>query len=291
MNLFNKKKTQYFIDGIEFDGSEDCIYFCELTRMNKECAKSALAFNKLTFDKNNKLVKKERFWEGKLDEIMPLTDKEKDFKFIDFSIKKSGHLMTDSKGINHFGGEIPNDFTVPKLEGTTVSYLGMINKEDNTFDWLDFDLHLICPTFLDFSTPINIDYSNPKKPVFIDKEKIEDNDFCDKKAMKDIEPYALYTKQNFSFNETNKRNVIEKSTEGYYGIPDWDHEPFLPYCVKTGKNMKFILNTVWINSKLISEIPESINQGEESDLFFSDGNLHIFFQPESKVLTYFAQYT
>ncbi|WP_459213149.1 hypothetical protein [Aquimarina rhabdastrellae] len=294
MRLFKKEKykIQYFLDGMEFDGSDDCNYFCELTRMDKEATKSALCFNKLTFDnKTNKLIKKERFWEGKLDKEIPLTDSEKKFQFIDFVIKTPGHLMTDSEGINYFGGDSPENLIIPKLNGTTVSYLGMISKEEKSFDWLDFDLHLVCPTFLDFSEPISIDYSNPDKPIFIDIDQIENNDFCDLEAMKNIDPYAFYTKQNFSFRKTNKRNVVEKSIEGYFGIPDWDHEPFLPYCSKTGKKMKFILNTVWINSKLVTEIPDSINQGGDSDLFFSDGNLHIFFQPESKVLTYFAQYS
>jgi len=77
MRLFKKEKykIQYFLDGMEFDGSEDCNYFCELTRMDKEATKSALCFNKLTFDnKTNQLIKKERFWEGKLDEEISLTD-------------------------------------------------------------------------------------------------------------------------------------------------------------------------------------------------------------------------
>lgn len=294
MSLFKREKykIQYFLDGIEFDGSDDCIYFCELTRMNKEAAKSALCMNKLTFDSaTNRLIKKERFWEGKLDKEIPLSEGEKKFEFVDFPIKTPGHLMTDSKGVNHFGGHSPKHLIIPRLEGTTVSYLGMISKEENSFDWLDFDLHLVCPTFLDFTEPISLDYSNLDKPIFIHKDQIENNDFCDKEAMKSIDPYAFYTEQKFSFNQTNKRNVIEKSTEGFFGIPDWDHEPFLPYCPKTGKKMKFLLNTVLINSKLISEIPESINQGGTTDLFFNDGNLHIFFQPESKVLTYFAQYS
>ncbi|CAL2103481.1 conserved protein of unknown function [Tenacibaculum sp. 190130A14a] len=293
MNLFKQKyKTQYFLDGIEFDGSEDCIYFCALTNMNEEAAKSALAINKLTFDhRTNKLIKKERFWEGTLDEEIPLTDNEKQFQFIEFDIKTPGHLITNSKSINHFGGNCPEQLIMPTLKGTTVSYLGMISKEEKLFEWLDFDLHLVCPTFLDFTEPISIDYSNPNKPVFINKDKIENNEFCNKEAMKSIKPFAYYSKQSFSFSNTNKRNVIKKSIEGYCGIPDWDHEPFLPYCPKTGKKMEFVLNTVWINAKLISEVPESINQGGDTDLFFSDGNLHIFFQPESKVLTYFAQYS
>lgn len=293
MNFSNQgqNRTQYFLDGMEFDGSQECMYFCELTCMNEEAAQSTVCHQKLTFDGSNKLIKKERYFEGDLDEDVPLTEAEKEFVYHNFPVQTPGHLMTEQFGRNHFGGEIPQDLTMPSLEGSTVSYLGKIAKDQEVFDWLDFDLHLVCPTFLDFSMPISIDYSNPQRPIFVDKESVEQNDLCDKEAMKSIEPFALYSKQYFSFKATNQVHFIEESTEGYFGIPDWDHEPYLPLCPKTGNKMKFLLNLIGSKSILLSNVPKAINQCSETQLYFCDGNLHLFFQPESRVLTYFAQYS
>ena len=276
---------------MDFDSSEDCIYFCELTRMDKKAAQSSLSHVKLTFDTSNQLIKKERFWKGKLDETIAQTSEEKTFRYIDFPINTPGHLIQDNKGMNQFGGEIPNDFKMPSLKGTVVSYLGKISKEEPSFSWLDFDLHLVCPNFLDLSTPIHLDYTNPSAPIFLNKESIENNEFCDQEAMKNSDSHAIYSKQSFSFKPTNRRDSISQPTEGFYGVPDWDHQPFLPYCPKTHKKMKFVLNTFSVSCELLSKIPSSINQGGDTNLFFGDGNLHIFFQPESKILTYFAQYT
>lgn len=305
MGIFDrfKTKTQFYLDGNEFNNSKDCEYFCELSRMDKNAAKTVLQYHKLTFDNSNKLIRKEEYWKGKLRGEITLTDEEKEYEYVDYSINIPGDLIKNKNGAHYFGGDKPNDLELPMLKGTVVAYMGKISKEEKLFDWLDFDLHLVCPIFLDFSDSISIDYSNPLKPVFINKEEIEDNHLCDAQAMQLIDPFAVYSKVNFSFVENNSfGNLPEKTIEeaianpsnsvGSFGIPRWDYDPVLPYCPKTGLKMKFILNTYGISeAKLLSDVPRSINQGESKSMDMEDGNLHIFFQPESKVLTYFSNYT
>lgn len=292
-NLFKRNKEVYFVEGIdiEFNHSNDCTYFCEVARINKSAAKQMESAMKLTFDHSDILIKKEVYYEGEIGEAIPLTEAEKQFKFVNYPVQTPGHLISKKKGIHYFGGNPPEELEIPTLEGSTVCYLGKIDKKEKLFPWLDFDLHLICPIFLDFSEPISIDYSNPLKPVFINKETIEENEYCDKEAMKNIDHYTIYSKQCFSFKPTNKGDYLDDlPTEGNFGVPRWDHQPLLPYCPKTGKKMTFVLRTLGVESKLLSDIPNSINQGNEKEMMFGGGNFHIFFQPESKVLTYFAQY-
>ena len=287
-------KEQYFLDNdFEFKNNDiDCQYFCELSCIDEKTAETTLAYVKLSFDDSLKLIRKERFFEGKLGEVCKLTEEEKKYTYLETPINKVGHLTNDKNGINQFGGNPPKELEIPMLDGTTVSYIGTISKNEKTFPWLENDLHLIAPTFYNYDEPIFVDYSNPILPKFINKEIIEENDFCDKEAMLNINPIVSYSEHRYNFETTNINAYIDKPTCGYFGVPGWDHQPILPYCPKTGHKMKLLFYTHGIHeSKLLSEVPEEINQGSEEDLFFGGGSFHVFYCPESKVICYFAQYT
>ena len=96
--------------------------------------------------------------------------------------KKSGKasLILDNKGNHTIGVKAPSSLEIPSLDTSPVVYFGKISKQESYLPSLDFDLHLVCPTFLNFTEPISLDYSNPDKPIFIHKDQIENNDFCDK---------------------------------------------------------------------------------------------------------------
>ena len=60
-------------------------------------------------------------------------------------------FFQDENGLHKFGGEIPSGFNIPHNEFLAgFQYLGKIAKADKNFNWLPFDLNLICPIFTDF---------------------------------------------------------------------------------------------------------------------------------------------
>lgn len=292
-------KTQYFIcsNEFEFDGSDDCMYLGEMCRVDQEGLAGSDGV-RLSFGPDNKLIKKEYSSDYTFEkqwEEMALTEKEKAFTYQEFPIQVPGHFQEDPKGLHHLCGPVPDGFSVPILEGTLVTYLGMLSKDDPLFSWLGFDLHLVHPNFLGDGEPIHLDYSNPIAPVFINKEELEQDSFCDKEMMEGYSPIGIYDKMQIRALATNSTGAIvpEKfrkvkesmeTGEGCFGVPHWDLNPFFPKCPKTGKSMKPLCFFSGVGVAMQTELPDDF-EGNRDDLFYDNGMHQFFFNPESKVLT------
>ncbi|MFK7971240.1 MAG: hypothetical protein AB8F95_12775 [Bacteroidia bacterium] len=292
MSLFTKTQHQYFASDqdIPFDGSEESEYFCALFRIDKKATKKALAYTRLTFDKKNLLKKKETFFEGELDEERALTPEEHRFTLTDYPVHTPGHFFNDPNGLHQMGGEAPGSMKLPSLKGTPVVYWGFVNHQDPTFSWLGTDLHLICPIFLSLEEFLYVDYSDPDKPVFLNKTVIEDtfdNPFDHINEASNVS----YAAQKMRAEQNNIADHVEGS-KGYAGVPDWDHEVLFPRCPKTNARMRFVMYSLGNGDcKLVSDSPEVIQETSEESLFFGDGKLHVFFNPDSKVAAYAASYS
>lgn len=274
-----------------------------MCRVDREGLKDTYGI-KLTFDSIGKLIKKEYSDDDTFEkewEDIPLTEKERGFTYQEFPIRIPGHFQEDPNGLHHICGPVPEGLIVPTLEGTVVTYLGMLSQKDPSFSWLGFDLHLVYPNFLEEGGPVHIDYSDPMAPVFINKEELENDGFCDKELMEGYSPIGIYEKKQISALRTNCtgtllpeefRKVKEQMEggDGHFGVPKWDLDPFFPTCPKTGEKMRALCYFIGIDVKLQTELPEDF-EGNTDDLFFDGGIHHFFFNPESKVLTASASFT
>ena len=95
---------------------------------------------------------------------------------------------------------------------------------------------------------------------------------------------------------TQKVNTIDIGI-GHTGVPNWIQYPDIPSCPKSGKTMRFLLQLTLdgldIPTKKTNVHPEKewYKQYFDHMNFWGDGNLFIFFEPESKVACFMIQNT
>lgn len=238
------------------------------------------------------------FEEGKLVEVFGIDDKgkkarelkdyEKCLAYEELEPHQIYTLDQDRNGNSYLGGRPPKSFVMPSFDfKAPFQYFGRLSTEDEPFSWLPFDLRLVAPIYNNFEH-LFLDYSNPEAPqvVNVDDLKLAEpslNDLLvDAQVMFARVPMKLVKTNNYDFHF------------GHTGVPNWIQAPEIPHCPITGNTMKFVcqlggmarIPTVWKNftSSEYSSAYESLN-------FWSDGDLFIFFEPESKVVCYLIQIT
>lgn len=211
------------------------------------------------------------------------------------TFKKQYEFIHDSNGLHQIGGDIPHGFKTPGNEFPGgFQYLGFINKADKHFKWLPFSLHLICPIFTDFDF-IYLDYEDPNEPKLLYPTNTADVTTAYDEITKDS--YVIYNKANFSlrrFNgitEDNEFDVI-----GIAGKPHWTQISEVPICPKSNKKMKFVCQLTSNNPIKAKDKNFKSNESYYEKLytelnFWCDGDLKIFFEPNSKIACYFIQNT
>lgn len=290
-NLFNRQtKTtkNIFLSGWEVDlnGDQQCENFIATQITNKQTVEKNYSGIELVFE-NNKLIKAYDYREGSRKDKQ-LTADEMGLEYKEFEENRILQLVGNLNGPHQIGGEIPNGFQLPENDcAVPFQYLGFIDNKDKYFNWLPFTVHLTFPIFLNTEN-VFLDYSNPGKPIIINKEDVENADTSYEDDLnKDSE--IIYKELKFSFIER-----FEFDLPGHAGIPNWIQYPDIPMCPKSGRRMKFLLQLHGgVNAKRSNVIPhkESWRHYYEQLNFWGDGDLFVFFEPASKVACYFIQNT
>ena len=207
-------------------------------------------------------------------------------------------IILNSKGKHFIGGKADSKVKIPKLETSPVIYFGYISKSEKHLPILDFDLHLICPLFLDLQDPIFFDYTNPLKPIII-RENVSSNfdilfDNIPSSA------YIEYEKMNFCFDNPmpTKMKIGVHEFEmvpgeiGHCEPANWIQDENVPTCPINGKPMKFLFQLGGVDECKTVKGQEILDKEYlDSYLNFGDGFLYIFYEPESKVIAYLNQIT
>lgn len=205
-------------------------------------------------------------------------------------------LILNENGINSIGGKASSEIEIPELETSPIVYFGCISKNETHLPLIDFDLHLICPIFIDLKSPVFFDYSNSNKPKLI-----RDNVSSDFEQLFEDIPntaYIEYQKLNFVFDNVSPTKIkigvhnidFVQGEIGHVGIPNWIHDEEWLYCPITGNKMEFLFQLGDIDDCKTIKGQEILNK-EYIDpyLHFGHGYLYVFYEPESKVVGYLNQ--
>ncbi len=294
----NSIKKQYLLGWeVTLDGEEHCQSFIETQITDENTAKNIGDYIELSFGDDDFLKDARLFSDGE-----PETE---GFLFENLGVKNavgkfryralSEHIICaferDENGLHNIGGEVPSDFIIPenKCPGS-FQYLGKISSQDKFMDWLPLDINLICPIYLDIDK-VWIDYSNANAPQIINKDEIEATGSA---------YYALKSDSFIFFNQCQfKLKEVEAfSFEiGFSGIPSWIQYPDIPKCPITNRTMRFLCQLssdlgVMVKRTNIDYTIDGFSTKYFEELnFWCDGDLFVFFEPESKIACYFIQNT
>lgn len=203
-------------------------------------------------------------------------------------------MVLHPEGIHTIGGKADADIEMPVLETSPLVYFGCISKEEKHLPNLDFDLHLICPLFIDFRSPVFIDYSHPQKPKII-RENVPTNFY----PLFDNIPntaYIEYKELTFSFDiqvpaqvQVGVHQVDTIAGEiGSFEEPYDIEEESWPTCPVTGNRMTFLVQFGDIE-ECETVVGQDILDLESFDPYLHFGGhwyLYIFYDPVSKVVAY-----
>ena len=258
-----------------------------LKSLTKKTAQTIYSSIELIF-KDNKLIKSYDYEEG-VKTLRTLNDSEKGLEYIDLKPHQIFQIIKSRPSQSYLGGEIPEGFTIPKFEfNAPFQYLGKFSASDQAFNWLPFDLHLVAPIYLNFNM-LFIDYSDPLSPKVIDIDELRetDNSYDDLKPDSEI----VYEKTYFITQKSNNFGY----NLGHAGVPSWIQYPDIPSCPKSKKTMRFLcqLTSNDVKTKRTNINPEDEWYKQYFDYmnFWGDGDLFIFFEPESKVACFIIQNT
>ena len=219
---------------VNFDGSEDCMNFIKTQAVSKEDAMTQYSAMELIFQ-NGKLAEIVEYEEGEEMGERELKAGENKFKYIEVAPNKLYQLEIGEGGHSYLGGEIPMGITTPKFDFIApIQYLGMLSPDDKAFDWLPYDLHLICPIYLNIEN-FYVDYSNPRMPNVFDIEDLKTTDNAYEKELK-FDSEIVFEKTPIYATKVN----VETANVGSTGAPHWVQYPDIPKCPKSGKLMKFV---------------------------------------------------
>jgi hypothetical protein len=205
-------------------------------------------------------------------------------------------LILDEKGINSIGGKASSEIDIPELKTSPIVYFGCISKNETHFPKIDFDLHLVCPIFIDLQSPVFFDYSNPKKPKLI-RDNVTSNF---NQLFEDIpsDAYIEYKRLNFKIENAPTVKIKTGVHEfdmvpgeiGHTILPNWIHDEEWLICPITGNKMEFLFQLEDIDDSETVKGQEILDK-EYIDpyLHFGHGYLYVFYEPESKVIGYLNQ--
>lgn len=290
-SCLGQKEEHIYLAGweAEFNGDEECQKFLETQVIDKKTATNIWSSIDLVF-KNGKLIKAYNIDEGFSTE-RKLNENEIGFEFQKLVPHQIYNLHQVAKSESYLGGEIPSEFNIPKFEFTApFQYLGKFSKTDKAFDWLPFDLHIAAPIYLNFDK-LFIDYSDPLNPKVMDVDALKqtDNSFDDLKPDSKIVYEKVYL-------------TTKKATDfvgiGHTGVPNWIQYPDIPTCPKSKKTMKLLCQLTYDGVANIKTTQTNVNpDGKWDKLYFKnmnfwgDGDLYIFFEPDSKIMCFIIQHT
>ncbi len=285
--LKERKKKQY-LAGREFnvDGKEHYLSFIETQITDKETAENFFSHSILTYNENGYLEYAEsKNQDGDVREL-PIRDNK--IKYRNLRINKLYNFQQKKNGKNWLGGKTPTNFLIPDNTCPgSFQYLGKVSANNKAFNWLPFDINLICPIFLNFDK-IWLDYSEPNAPKIFNSEEVNSlSKFYD-----DIKPSSFieYEQVNFDINPvTEIRFGI-----GFTGIPSWIQFSDIPKCPKTQKTMRFLCqlqdsDNIKTKRTNIKPVNDWYKRYFEKMTFWGDGELFVFFEPESKIACYMIQ--
>lgn len=219
----------------------------------------------------------------------------KDIEKEDVSVKlpitnwKDESLFFLSKSIigNHkIGGKSPIDYYSPEHENLKFPFIfiGTLDTNDDNFNWINLPSFNISYPINQFNLGIFIDYSDFKKPEILNPETFEDSYSIEsKKHLGNL----IFQEQKYFVLDQIEYEEYEKNAGNYNlcGIPIWLQTPEIPICPKTGEVMKFVC---MINSDKDILIDKRIGfenlEISEYLSFGDDGNLYVFYNPNSKVM-------
>ncbi len=272
----------------EFNGDEQCQKFLETQVIDKNTANTIWSAIDLVF-KNGKLVQAYNVDEGFKSERV-LKENEIGFEFQEL---KPNHIYVFnqvSKSHSYLGGETPNEFNIPKFEfNAPFQYLGKFSKSNEAFNWLPFDVHIAAPIYLNFDK-LFIDYSDPLNPKVLNVEELKQTD----NSYEDLKPDSEIVYEKVFI-------ATEKQTDfggiGHTAVPNWIQHPDIPTCPKSQKTMRLLcqLNYDGLHIKTqrtnVKPKDKRYEQYFENMNFWIDGDLYIFFEPESKMMCFLIQHT
>ncbi|MEP0266851.1 hypothetical protein [Dokdonia sp.] len=271
----------------EFNGDEDCQKFIETQVIDKKTAYTVWSSIELVFT-DNKLSKAYNHEEGQKTE-RKLNESEIGLEYTEIQPHQIFQLNKSRSSKSYLGGEAPSEFTTPTFEfNAPFQYLGKFSKSDEPFAWLPFDLHLVAPIYLNFDK-LYIDYSDPMNPRVIDVETLSETDtsYDDLKPNSEIVYKKVYVTGRKSNNYSNG--------VAHTGVPAWIQYPDIPTCPKSKKTMRFLCQ---ITSDVVDTERTNVQPKDEwykqyfnNMNFWGDGDLYIFFDPESKVACFIIQNT
>ncbi len=293
--LFSACQSQHqqsiYLGGWEvtLNGDKECQKFIQTQAVDKKTASNLWSSIELIFE-DNKLVEAYDYEEG-YKTTRPLKRKEKGMKYQDVVPHQMFEIDEAEQSDSYLGDECPTDFTLPKLDFIApFQYLGFLSNKDEAFRWLPFDLHLAAPIYLNFQY-VMLDYSDPNKPVVLNLKELEEAGNSYEDELK-VDSEIVFEKMNISTQKVNDYGA----GIGHTGIPSWIQYPDIPTCPKSKKTMKFLMqltSNIGIKTKRSNVSSESdwMLQYFDHLNFWSDGDLYIFFEPESKVICYIIQNT
>ncbi|QCE40053.1 hypothetical protein [Psychroserpens sp. NJDZ02] len=284
-----KLKKQYLAGWeVNLDGKEHCLSFIETQITDKQTAESMYSHIILTYDENNFLEFAESRDEDENNEELIIRDDQ--IKYRDLRINKIFNFEKAKNGENWIGGNIPSDFLIPKNTCPgSFQYLGKLSKESKAYDWLPFDINLICPIYLDLDK-IWLDYSEPNSPKILNIEEVNSLST----AYDDLNADSFIEYEQVRF--TTKEDKAIGYEIGFSGIPNWIQYSDIPKCPKTQKTMRFLCqlqssDEIKTKETNIKPTDEWYKQYFEKMNFWGDGDLFVFFEPESKIACYMIQNT
>jgi hypothetical protein len=293
--LFGQKdqaaaKTQ-FLAGWEvtFDNGDTCERFMQTQGIDEKTATTIWSAIKLSYA-GEKLVAAEDYREG---EPSPreMTADEWNLPYREIPVHPIHALMPAPAGAHRLGGDIPHGFTIPKDAQVPVSfqYLGYIDPKDPVFSWLPFTLHLTCPIFLNFEK-VFLDYSDPLAPIVLNGDELADTD----SSFDELSQDSVIIYESLAFD--TQPAIGYGDGIGHSGVPSWIQWPDIPRCPKTNKIMRFLCQfnmNVQVKASYHNVTPSEdyhLPYFEQMN-FWSDGDLFIFFEPDSKTCCYIIQNT
>ena len=191
-------------------------------------------------------------------------------------------------GMHQIGGKKPTELQYPVNKFTgDFQYVGLLNRQDSSFNWLPFDLHLICPIYLNIDK-VFLNYTDPSKPKLIhpiDTEAI-DSEYDELKADSYIEFESIKV-------ELQKvKEIDDLECIGIAGKPMFVQDLDIPICPINKKKMKFVCQLMTFGEISTKEKNfDSDYPDFEHMCFWGDGSLFVFMEPESKTVCYFIQHT
>ena len=271
-----------------FNGDEQCQKFLETQVIDKQTANAVWSSIDLVFIDGN-LVKAYDNDEGNITE-RKLDATELGMPFQELSPNQLYSIRKSSKSKSYLGGEVPDELNIPRFDfNAPLQFLGKLSKFDEAFSWLPNDLYLIAPLYSDFHE-IFIDYSDPLNPKILNIDDLKDAGSSYDNVTSDSE--IVFEKM---FITTQKSSDYGYG-QGHTGVPNWIQYPDIPSCPKSNRTMKFLCqltDAVDVKTKRtnVKYKDDWDKQYFERMNFWGDGDLYIFYDPESKIACLFIQNT